>query len=272
MKKYFITSDVHSFFSIMFNSLINKGFNINNKEHFLIICGDLFDRGPESKQMLDFVQTLGDRFIYIRGNHESLLKKCVFDFFSGYSIENYHYSNGTIKTISQLCDIEEKEFYKIRFSDSFRSAVKEKMQPILNWIDNKSMDYFCVEDYIFVHGWIPIKGDRLLYTGSWTNPKPTPFEWWGNNQEIWEEARWINGMKAWKEGCRLEGKTIICGHWHCSWGHSHLRQNRKEFPPKNRKDWEKSFEPFIDEGIIAIDACTAYSGLCNVIVLETEKE
>nr|DAD78145.1 MAG TPA: hypothetical protein [Siphoviridae sp. ctrgt10] len=30
----------------------------------------------------------------------------------------------------------------------------------------------------------------------------------------------------------------------------------------------KSFEPYIKEGIIALDACTAYSKKVNVVVLE----
>lgn len=76
-------------------------------------------------------------------------------------------------------------------------------------------------------------------------------------------------MEMWRyPKCRVDGKTIVCGHWHCSWGWSHIKQDRKEFPQKNQVDWKKSFEPFIDDGIIAIDACTAYSGLCNVIVIE----
>ena len=51
-------------------------------------------------------------------------------------------------------------------------------------------------------------------------------------------------------------------------GHSHLNQDRKEFPAKNRVDWERSFEPFVDDGIIALDACTAYTEFCNCVVLE----
>jgi hypothetical protein len=79
-------------------------------------------------------------------------------------------------------------------------------------------------------------------------------------------------MEKWKNSNnRLDGKTVIVGHWHCSYGWSHIRNERKEFPQKNRKGWEKSFEPFVDDGIIAIDACTAYSGMCNVIVIEEDE-
>lgn len=62
-------------------------------------------------------------------------------------------------------------------------------------------------------------------------------------------------------------KTIVCGHWNCSWGWSHILQKRKEFPNNSRKEWEKSFEPYIEQGIIAFDACTDYSGIINVISL-----
>ena len=82
-------------------------------------------------------------------------------------------------------------------------------------------------------------------------------------------ARWLNGMDMWRNPAnRVDGKTIVCGHWHCSWGWSHIRQERKEWPQKNRKDWLLSFEPFIDNGIAAIDACTAYTGNVNCIVVE----
>ena len=62
---------------------------------------------------------------------------------------------------------------------------------------------------------------------------------------------------------RVEGKTIICGHYHTSWGHAYLHDDGFEWG----KDVAK-FEPFIDDGIIAIDACTAYTGKVNCIVIE----
>ena len=51
MKKYFIFSDTHSFFTILKKELDRKGFDVNNKNHILILCGDLFDRGNESKEI-----------------------------------------------------------------------------------------------------------------------------------------------------------------------------------------------------------------------------
>lgn len=268
MTKYFITSDVHSFFTIMHNELIKKGFDINNKDHKLVICGDLFDRGDETKQLYEFVRSLGDRFIYIRGNHEDLLKDCVFDIVTGNSIGGHHFLNKTVRTIAQFCDVGEDEFHYTRLSDSLKQIVKEKMKLILDWIEEKSVDYCSIGDYILVHGWVPCTYDDPLLPRVYRKLEVVDKEEW--TDFLWEDARWINGIDAWSQGCVIPGKTIVCGHWHCSWGWSIIRQERKEFPDKSRKDWQKSFEPFVDKGIIAIDACTAYSGICNVITLEVE--
>ena len=47
MIKYFCSSDVHSFYTEWMLALASKGFDINNPEHKIIVCGDLFDRGDE---------------------------------------------------------------------------------------------------------------------------------------------------------------------------------------------------------------------------------
>lgn len=41
MKKYFITSDPHSYYSILMESLNKERFDINNQEHIIVVCGDL---------------------------------------------------------------------------------------------------------------------------------------------------------------------------------------------------------------------------------------
>ena len=272
MKKYFITSDVHSFYDELQHALNKKNFDINNPDHILCICGDLFDRGPKSKELLKFVQDLGDRFIYIRGNHEDLLQECVDAIVSGKSIGMHHYSNGTVKTICQLAGIAEEEFYYVRISDSTKHIVYNTMKPILDWIFEKSLNYYEIGDYILVHGWLPIIADGLDFMGNYKNPHIAPRDWWDNDiNDMWKEARWVNGMKMWKDGAKIPNKTIIAGHFHSSWGWSHIDQKRKEWPPKNYKNWQKSFEPYIKEGIMAIDSCCAYSGFLNCIVLEVEE-
>ncbi len=62
-------------------------------------------------------------------------------------------------------------------------------------------------------------------------------------------------------------KTIVCGHWHCSWGNHYLNSTIEEFP-KDKKDFDKSFKSYKNKGIIAIDACTVYSHKVNVLVID----
>lgn len=253
MSKYFVVSDVHSFFNELMAALNEKGFEKDNPEHKLIVCGDLFDRGSQTVECFEFVKSLGDRFIYVKGNHETLLEDCIEEFYAGRVPSLHHFHNGTIKTICQFCG--ENEW--IVYDPTWRDKICETMRPILDWIDEKCVNYFEVGDYIFVHGWIPCYDELNDFRNS--------------TEADWEKARWENGMAMWRYPFfRVAGKTVVCGHWHCSWGWSHIRQERKEWPQLNRKDWIKSFEPFIDDGIMAIDACTAYSGKINCIVIEDE--
>ena len=87
-------------------------------------------------------------------------------------------------------------------------------------------------------------------------------EWREASEEAWNCARWINGMAAARAGVIEEGKTIVCGHWHCSYGHSNFEGNGSEFGE------DADFSPCYGNGIIALDACTGHSGKVNVIVVE----
>lgn len=269
--KYFVTSDVHSFFNEMHNELYKAGFEEFNPDHKLVICGDIFDRGEQSKEMYKYLRNLGNQLILVRGNHEDLLKTCYNEIMSGSIPQSHHWSNKTVKTICDLCGIDEGEL--IRIGEETRSKVHSVILDVLLWIKDKAVDYFTVGDYIFVHGWVPCICDNYSIYATRSKLSLAPLVWWEDEnyirrKSIWDESRWLNGMDAWAQGCIIEGKTIVCGHWHCSYGWSHLKQQREEFPDKNKEGWQKSFEPFIDKGIMAIDACTAYSGLVNIVKIE----
>lgn len=77
-------------------------------------------------------------------------------------------------------------------------------------------------------------------------------------------------MEKWRQGAVIEGKTIVCGHFHTSWGWAHIRHKYKEYPSVGEPGFEESFKPFIDKGIVALDACTAFSGICNCFVINEE--
>ena len=75
--RYYVISDVHSFYSETMQALSEKGFFEDKSPHKLIVCGDLFDRGSESVKMQNFICELlkNDDVILVRGNHEDLRKQ-----------------------------------------------------------------------------------------------------------------------------------------------------------------------------------------------------
>ena len=244
-KKYFITSDVHGFYSILKKELNKKKFDIKNPDHILVVAGDLFDRGEEAVELFKFVQRLAnkDRFIYIRGNHEDLLEQCVGELEeTGGAASTYHYSNGTIGTIRQL---QEKGYLK----------------KVLKFIKKHCRNYFEIDKYIIVHGWIPsytTASEPHYSSQAILNYNP---DWRKCTARDWFFARWVNGMKAWQDGVREPDKTIICGHWHSGYGHYNIHK-------KYGNEYE-CFEPFDDEGILALDAMTSYSKKVNIFTIKT---
>ena len=76
----------------------------------------------------------------------------------------------------------------------------------------------------------------------------------------WEKARWFNGIDAAQTAD--EEKTIICGHWHTSYGHRKYENKGSEFGD------DADFTPYYGPGVIGIDACTAHSGMVNCLVID----
>ena len=46
--KCFVLSDIHSFYDEMISALNEAGYDKDNKDHTIIILGDIFDRGHQS--------------------------------------------------------------------------------------------------------------------------------------------------------------------------------------------------------------------------------
>ena len=251
--KYFVSSDIHSAYTLWMYALEKAGFEKDNCDHKIAICGDLFDRMDDTIKTYEFTKEMAqqDRLIYVLGNHESLLVDCMREIRCGRVPSRHHFHNGTVKTICQFCG--ENEW--IVYDPTWRDRICKIMQPVLDFITDNCVDYAEIGDYILVHGWIP------CYEGLDDFREASVGDW--------ERSRWVNGMEMWKNPkCRVEGKTIICGHWHCSYGWSHIDQKYKEFPQPTHKDFQHSFQPWIKEGIIALDACCAYSKKLNCIVIE----
>ena len=74
--KYFVISDVHSYYYEMIDALNKAGFDPLNENHTLISLGDITDRGVWPNEVINYLMSL-DRKILIRGNHEDLLEELL---------------------------------------------------------------------------------------------------------------------------------------------------------------------------------------------------
>ena len=237
--KYFVSADIHGFYTEWINALNEAGFDINNPNHKIIVCGDLFDRGREPKKIIDFILSNKEKFILIRGNHEDLLEEMV----NRNEAYGYDIVNGTTNTIIDLFP----EWMISRFDlDNIFKETK------LNEIFDMLKDYYETEHYIFVHSWIPIIENCYYFDDDWRSAR----------EERWKKARWVNPVTMY-EYKLFPDKRIVSGHWHCSafWHYKH--------PDIYEEFGEKStFDPFIDEHVMAIDTCSVYTHKVNVVVIE----
>lgn len=264
MKTYFVMSDIHSFYDEMMEALNRENFDISNKNHIIIVCGDLLDRGSKSNDVVEFFYKLyqEERCILIRGNHEDLFDEMI----RTHSFNVNDIYNGTIKSLGGLLTPELSEIATQYFFDEAISKYNKKWDELRY----NMVNYYELGDYIFVHGWIPLKidedGDGVNNTGLLYDP-----DWRNADHERWYDARWKNGMKLAFYGLTVPDKIIVCGHWHTSYGHTYLKNKNSSDKRYREFDADANFSIFKYPGIIAIDGCTAYTHNVNCFKLREDE-
>ncbi len=183
--KYFCVSDIHGYFDVLLDSLLEAGWNMEDDNHHLIVIGDMTDRGPQNLEVLEFVSGLStkDKATLIMGNHDIFLRNFFEGDFSrtGFDIER----NGHGFTLSQLLDKE------ITVDSQFKddSKVMNKKYPHIRNLLSTNRYFLELGDYIFVHGGIDGSLDN------WKDDTVRNFTW---NKQFK-----LKGIK---------GKIIVCGH------------------------------------------------------------
>lgn len=245
--KFFCISDVHGYYKEMKQALDAAGFDPNNEEHWLISCGDEIDRGPDPWKVIIYLYNL-PRKVLIRGNHIELFEDLCYRGFP-YSHDKSNGTYDSVRKIGRGFDFYEKCEYALKRTKDYRGSL---------------VDYFETNGYIFVHSWIPVMNlDGLppYYT------RNRQFEWredWRDaSQKEWRDAMWGNPFDMVERGFNKTGKVVVFGHWatESQWAKD---EGRKEF------GFRAKFDPYYGDGFIAIDACTAYSGKVNVVVIDDE--
>ena len=274
--KYYVIADPHGYYDLMMSALENSGFFRETRPCKLIVCGDLMDRGEGTLEMQRFMTELlsEDRLIYIRGNHEDLLVRLLSDLVGDYDLkriengDSYHVRNGTWDTALRLAGMTAEE--ALCCPEVLVRRVEST--PFYTRLLPAAVNYFETEHYVFTHGYLPclsLDGDTAFREYRQFRHDP---HWREASDGDWFNARWYNGMRfACQMDLQLSDKTVVCGHWKCSYGHAFIEGKPRE------GDGSADYEPFYGKAredadgrtvLIALDACTAVSGIVNCIALE----
>jgi len=297
-KTYFVFSDVHSFYDELMTALNENGFDINNPDHIIISCGDIFDRGTKPLEVYNFLRDLPkERRILIRGNHEILLKDLVK---KGYE-DSYDVHNGTFDTLCYLAkeptryeflnqilfkgrcnkygtpeyEAERKKEKELIDKRTLKLFNNKKTKEIINWIfSDEWVDYYELGKYIFVHSFIPLKYKTVtLGNESFDTGEKYYFKDWRtmSSDYEWEQATWGCPWSEYENGMfkeeEADGKVLVCGHWHTSdfWNSlDYATDKEKQLAQDNNPIYKSDKYP----GLIGLDACTVLSHKVNVLVLK----
>ena len=275
MKKYFVVSDIHSYYWPLVSALDMAGFDRQNEDHILIVCGDIFDRGPDTLKVYEFLRTLPkERRILIRGNHEELLLELV----KADAPSSVDYPNGTLNTFchinNDLMIIPEyfivDRYWGVRYPEEFSKYWKKAQKNVRNseiikWLKSDEwLDYYELDKYIFVHSFIPVKhlNPEIWDCRDMENLRPN-LQWRKASKKDWRRAAWGCPYLQFDAGLFNKeiqnGKVLVCGHWH-------TRDFHMYFADKGRINDQLYFS----KNLIALDGRTAGTLNINVLVIDGE--
>ena len=271
MEKYFITSDTHSFYTSLINELNNKGFDIKNKDHVLIFCGDLFDRGNETFEIYNFIKSIPQkRRILIRGNHEYLFMGLK----SKHIPQRHDFTNGTVKSYFAFAGVKYDDSYINTLEESLWDKVRNnpKIDEIIDWfLSDEWIDYYETNNHIFTHAFIPLtiseeSHERHMY---FVNEVFLSYkeDWRNSTHSEFENATWGCPWRLAYYGLNQTGKMIVCGHWHTSDFFNKLTK------PEKLYDVHINNPIFVSKEykLIGLDSCVAATNKINVLVLNEDE-
>lgn len=235
-KKYYVISDIHGHYDEMIRDLYSRGYDESDNEHHLIVLGDMFDRGTQSKEVLEYLFNLykNNSASIILGNHDSFLIEFLNGLF--YKAEFNMRHNGTKKTLESL--VGRSLTYDENWEE-IRAEINGKYDFLNDFLHGLPL-YLEIGDYIFVHGGIKYNN------GDWMNNCQNDFIW---SYEIELE--------------RVPDKIVVAGHHRVAT----IRYPRSKYEELFIEHPE-AFNILYEEGKILIDAFVEISKKINVLLLE----
>ena len=237
----------------MIESLKESGYDEDNPEHLLIVCGDKFDRGKESVKVFQYLKRLMDKnkAIILRGNHLAFIE----NFLEGSNDPFNYINNGLNETIADFwhrtapfeswcalegnCELSIENYSK--WAEIARKDINKEYPELLPWI--KSLPYYYETDnYIFTHGMI----DGQCF--DWHNPNIS-----------WYECTWAK-PRDFNNSIVNTDKKVVVGHINCG-----LLRSLYGYDENDNSIFERP-----DGKVIGLDTCTVLTHKVNVLVLEDE--
>lgn len=235
-KKYFVCSDIHSFYKPLIKALKEAGWNKNNKTHVLVVLGDVFDRGHDTVKVYKFLKSIPEgQIVLVKGNHEDLFLELL----AKSAPDDYDYANGTVRTFCSIAGVAEKAIDREEvFLDYIRSHddtdeidyaeinaevdkkcresfydIKEKVKKsgVVDWLRScQWQNYFELDDYVMIHSFIPLR--LREEDGEFYGKDYFPTWRYDSTEKEWYKARWGCPFIHYDQGYFKEEKTLICGH------------------------------------------------------------
>lgn len=247
-KKYFIFSDVHGQYIPLLEALKAAGYDSSNPTHQLLSIGDNFDRGPQSREVWNYLRQ--HNAICVKGNHETFLEEALEKGIDGEYVLFNCLHNGLDKTLQSFAMTRLEGYVDMKYIDD---CIKHIDKSLLLWL-KKMPYYYETRNYIFVHA--GVDPDRY-----WKDTSQDFMLW-----DVDHSAIPCN---------HTDGKTVIFGHHHAF----RVREQAKRLGlstspmPSSIKVYGNTDEhaPVKIKNKIAIDPCSNYTGKVNVLVLEDEE-
>ena len=250
--KNFVVSDIHDHYNLLVEALDRNGFDVNNKHHRLIVCGDAFYSGPQPGELFVFLRDLSDkgRLIFIYGNHDIELLD---------NLRTGKFTRPANRRCAEL--IVEYLTKKTGLGDDEIVSECDKLG-FIGFLSEIPVWYYENEKYVFTHGFIP------------TNKKAYRSDWRNATEKEWRNAAARGDAMAlsMRYGISEPNKKIVCGHYSAARCYLMKNATPSDWDNKIYKDVScvpaEGFKPFFGDTFIAIDQSVKKTGFMNCITLE----
>ncbi len=156
MKKYFILSDIHAQYDLLLDALEEKGFDFENRDHVIIIAGDVLDRGRQGDKVIRFLESLIDenRILGVRGNHDHFLIEILEHDINMDTIVWNATHNGFVTTLLLGVDGTDLELkYNINCMRHIRKNLIDKYPVFCKWLLKLPL-YLEFRNHVIVHAFL----------------------------------------------------------------------------------------------------------------------